>query len=84
MTIAANFLCIWGAILAGFASAALWFRAATVMVRKGDLRAANDIFLGGVAIQTTVRVQSQYNQYAALATATAVLLQTISSFFNHW
>lgn len=84
MAITASFVLTWLSIAAGLASAVLWYRAATVVVRKGDERAANDIFLGGVAIQTTVRVQSQYNQYAAGMTALSVLLQTGLSFFNHW
>jgi energy-converting hydrogenase Eha subunit F len=84
MAITANFIFIWSAVIAGFASAGLWYRAATVVIKKGDARAANDIFLGGVAIQTTARVQSQYNQYAAGMTALSVLLQTITQFFNHW
>jgi hypothetical protein len=79
-----NFLLIWGGIAAGLVAAALWYRAARIVVRKGDPRAARDIFLGGVAIQTTAREQSRYNQYAALATALSVLLQTGASYFNHW
>jgi hypothetical protein len=50
---------------------------------KGDPRAANDIFLGGVAIQTTARVQSQNNRYAAGATAVAVFLQALAQLTNH-
>jgi hypothetical protein len=79
-----NLLFIWGGIATGLAAAALWYWAARVVVKKGDPRAARDIFLGDVAIQTTVREQSRYNQYAALATALSVLLQTASSFSNHW
>src|SRR5262249_30690616 len=65
MVITPSFICIWGSIIAGLASAGLWFRAATVVAMKGDPGTERDIFLGGVAIQTTVQKQSRYNQYAA-------------------
>ena len=78
-----NLVCSWGTVIAGFASAAPWYRAATMVIMKGDPRAANDIFLGGVAIQTTARVQSQNNQYAAGATAVAVFLQALAQLTNH-
>jgi len=55
----------------------------SAVIMKGDPRAANDIFLGGVAIQTTARVQGKNNQYAAGATAVSVLLQALAQLTNH-
>jgi hypothetical protein len=45
----------WSSIVAGLASAALWYRAATVKVRKSDPRAAHD------DLKTRASHQSQYN-----------------------
>jgi hypothetical protein len=43
------------AAIAGIISAALWWRAATLVIKKGDPRAASDIFIGGEAVKTTAR-----------------------------
>jgi hypothetical protein len=66
----------WSSIVAGLASAALWYRAATVKVKKSDPRAAHE------AIKTRASLQSQYNQYAAFATAGAVALEALARVFQ--
>ena len=73
----------WSAVVAGLISAALWYRAATVVIKKGDPRAANDIFIGGDAVKTTARIQSEYNQYAAFVTAISVALQALAQVASH-
>jgi len=65
----------WSSVVAGLTSAALWYRAATVGVKKGDPRAAHEIS------KTRANLQSQYNQYAALATAGAVALEALARVF---
>jgi hypothetical protein len=65
----------WSSIVAGLASAALWYRAATVKVKKGDPRTAHD------ALRTRASLQSQYNQYAAFATAGSVALEALARVF---
>jgi hypothetical protein len=60
--------------VAGFGSAALWYRAATVKVKK-----ANPVALE--APKTRAQLQSQYNQYAAFATAGAVMLEALARIF---
>ncbi len=71
------------AALAGMISAALWWWAATIVIKKGDPRAANDIFIGGDAVKTTARLQAKYNAWAAIATgiaaAAGALAQLISN-----
>jgi hypothetical protein len=68
-------VCTWSSIVAGLASAALWYRAATVKVKKANPRAAPE------ALKTRAQFQSQYNQYAAFATAGAVALEALARVF---
>jgi hypothetical protein len=65
----------WSSIGAGLASAALWYRAATVKVKKANPGAAPE------TLKTRVQLQSQYNQYAAFATAAAVMLEALARIF---
>jgi hypothetical protein len=65
----------WSSIVAGLASAALWYRAATVKVKKANPRAAHE------ALKTRAQLQSQYNQDAAFATAGAVALEALARIF---
>jgi hypothetical protein len=67
--------CTWSSIVAGLASAALWYRAATVKIKKANARAAPE------ALKTRAQLQSQYNQYAAFATAGAVALEALAQVF---
>jgi hypothetical protein len=62
----------WSSIVVGLASAALWYRAATVKVKKSDPRAAHD------ALRTSASLQSQYHRYAASATAGSVGLDAFA------
>jgi len=67
----------WSSILVGLASAGLWYRAATVKVKKSDPRAAHD------ALRTRASLQSQYNQYAAFATAGSIALEALARVFSN-
>jgi hypothetical protein len=67
----------WSSIVAGLASAGLWYRAATIKVKKSDPRAAHD------ALKTRAGLQSQYNQYAAFATAGSVALEALARAFTN-
>lgn len=71
------------AVAAGVLSGILWSWAATTVVKKGDARAAHDIFLGDVAIQSTFKEQSKLNKYAAFATAAAGAASGLAQLFSN-
>lgn len=73
----------WVAVITGMASAVLWWRAATIVIKKGDPRAANDIFIGGDAVKTTARLQAQYNSWAAIATGAAVAFGAMAQLISN-
>jgi hypothetical protein len=65
----------WSSIVAGLTSAALWYRAATIKVKKAIPGATPQ------PLNTRAELQSQYNQYAAFATAGAVTLEALARIF---
>jgi len=71
------------AAMTGVLSAVLWWRAATVVVKKGDPGSADDIFLGGVAIQTTFKAQSKLNSWAAITTGVAAAASGLAQLFSN-
>jgi hypothetical protein len=73
----------WLAVLSGFASAGLWWWAATLVIKKGDPRATGDIFIGGEAVKTTGRLQAQYNAWAAIATGVATAASALTQLISN-
>ena len=73
----------WAAIVAGFISAWLWYRASGAVVLKGDPRSRGGFLTGTkdgtqVDVYSTVVEGSRLNKNGAIATAAAVLLQALA------
>jgi hypothetical protein len=78
----------WTAIVAGLASAWLWYRASAVVVLKGDPRSKGGFLLGNkdgtqVDVYSTMFEASKINKHAAIATALAVLFGALASVVNN-
>lgn len=71
----------YGSALAGIMSAGLWWWAAKVVIKRGDAKAAGNIFLGDVAIQATVKEQAKFNSWAAIATGIAAFTAALAQIF---
>lgn len=75
----------WLAIVAGFVSAYLWYKASVTEVRKGDPRSKGGFLIGNsegkpqLDVYSTVYEASLINKWAAIATAAAVVIQALSS-----
>jgi hypothetical protein len=69
------------AAVSGLVSAGLWWRAATVVIKKGDAKAATDIFIGNMAIPSTFNEQSKFNAWAAVATGIAAAAGGLAQLF---
>jgi len=67
----------------GVLSAILWWKASTVLVKRGDPRAVGSTFVGDVAIQATYAVQSRLNTWAALATGLAGAASGLAQLFSN-
>jgi hypothetical protein len=82
------------AALIAFASAACWFRAATVQItmeqhqereqqkaaKEGRSPDLSGVSLGGIGLHPTLQAQSRWNAWGAGLAAVAVILQTITTF----
>ena len=73
----------WAAIVVGFISAWLWYRASGALVLKGDPRSRGGFLTGTkdgtqVDVYSTVVEGARLNKHAAIATAVAVLLQALA------
>ncbi len=76
----------WAAVIGGFSSAYLWYRASKIIIRRGDPRSKGGILTGvrgdptgePVDVYSTVVEGARVNQWAALATGATVLLQAIA------
>jgi hypothetical protein len=50
----------WSTFVIGLIAAGFWWKAAGVVIKKGDPRAEDDFFIGEVAVRSTLRVQTRY------------------------
>jgi hypothetical protein len=75
---------IWGwlSALVAIAAAGLWWVAADTVVMRGDKRSTGTIFHERVDVAVTAREQARWNKWAAVATAIAMLFQTMQSIWG--
>lgn len=81
MTQIIHWTLVAAAVIAGLISAWLWWKSASVEIRRGDQLATGPVYIGErqVDMQATATWQSRYNRQAAIATAISVLLGAISN-----
>ena len=64
--------------IAAFVSAFLWWYSSTIEITETNPVALSGVYLNGVDVLTTYRIQARWNKWAAIATGISIIFPWLS------